>query len=89
LKEARRQNIPIPPKRFMSENATILFKITQKLRMTIRQKSLDTWKNTPDTKSFDEKMMSSLTCLRKVTRIYHYRRAFTRRFKYLISKFQS
>jgi len=76
-------SIPIPPKRFGNENVTLDFKIVQKLRMRIRQESLNLWKNKPDAKLFDEKIKRSLTRLRFATRIYHYRRDAIRRFKEL------
>ena len=86
LKQARVKNIPISPKRFGSEKVTMDFKIIQNLRMKIRQKSLDTWKDIPNAKSFDENMKNYLTWLRISTRIYHYRITNLKRVRKLISK---
>ncbi len=85
LKKAKKQNITIPPKRFLSSKVSTIYKITQLLRMKTRQKSLDVWKNSPNAKSFDEKMKIHLTCLRMITLLYHYRRAIAKRLNNLIN----
>lgn len=79
MKQAKNQNIPIPPKRFGNEKVTTDFKIVQKLRMKIRQKSIEIWEKTPDAQSFDTKIRKHLNILHIATRIYHYRKAIVRR----------
>lgn len=85
LKMAKSRNITIPPKRYVSSKISIAFKITQKLRMVIRKKSLESWKKTLSAKSFDEQMKFLLACLTIMTRMYHYRRGVVRYFKNLMS----
>jgi hypothetical protein len=65
----------------------------QKLRMKIRQNSLEIWRNKPDTKVFDEAMKIHLLRLKfatdlyhKITRVYDYRKAINRRIRILTSK---
>ena len=74
IKEAKNKNRPIPPKRFGREKVTLDFRIVQKLRMKLRQKSLEYWSRSPDSKIFDQSMKYNLTQLKLATRIYHYRR---------------
>ncbi|MBN2730385.1 MAG: Coenzyme F420 hydrogenase/dehydrogenase, beta subunit C-terminal domain [Bacteroidales bacterium] len=84
IKEAKKKNHPIPPKRFGNEKITLNFKIVQSLRMIIRQKSLDIWKMTADSVSFDKSMKNPLKQLKFVTQIYHYRREIEKRIQKLI-----
>ena len=84
LKQAKKQNIPHPPKRFGNEEVTIVFKIVQKLRMKIRQKSLDIWKNTSDASLFDEKIKKHLKMLKLITRICHFRRMIFKKLQHII-----
>lgn len=79
IKQAKKKNQPVPPKRFGDAKVTIDFKVVQKLRMKVRQKSLDVWKENPDAKYFDEEMRKYLRQLRLATKVYHYKRAITRR----------
>ncbi len=58
---------------------TIDFKVVQKLRMMVRQKSLEVWKENPDAKYFDDEMKKYLKQLKLATKVYHYRRAIERR----------
>jgi coenzyme F420 hydrogenase subunit beta len=58
---------------------TIDFKVVQKLRMMVRQKSLEVWKEKPDANYFDEEMRKYLKQLKLATKVYHYRRAIERR----------
>ena len=58
---------------------TIDFKVVQKLRMKVRQKSLEVWKENPDAKYFDEEIRKYLKQLKLATKVYHYRRAIERR----------
>ncbi|HZL09028.1 MAG TPA: Coenzyme F420 hydrogenase/dehydrogenase, beta subunit C-terminal domain [Prolixibacteraceae bacterium] len=80
LKQAQKHNIPIPAKRFGNEKVTIYFKIVQLLRIKIRRKSLEIWKDTPDAILFDKKVKSHLTRLRWATRVYHYAKTFVQKF---------
>lgn len=63
----------IPPKRFGNERTTIVFKIVQKLRMKVRQKSLEIWAEKPDVLFFDDTMKKFLKQLKLATKVYHYR----------------
>lgn len=84
IKEAKRKNKTIPPKRFGNGKTTIDFKIVQKMRMIVRRKSLEIWKENTDAQLFDEKMKNSLKLLKLTTKVYHYRQAIERRFKRFI-----
>lgn len=93
IKQAKKKNKLTPPKRFGNEKATFDFKMVQKLRMKIRQNSLEIWRNKPDSSVFDETMKNHLLHLHLATRIYHlitriydYRRAIKRRIRMLTSK---
>lgn len=86
LKHAKKHNIPTPPKRIGNTRVTIDFKIVQELRMKIRQRSLDIWKDSPNAQSFDTGIKNQLNNLRFTTRIYHYRKAIENRLKLLFSK---
>ena len=79
IKQAKKKNQPVPPKRFGDAKVTIDFKVVQKLRMKVRQKSLEVWKENPDAKYFDEEMRKYLKQLKLATKVYHYRRAIERR----------
>lgn len=74
MKQAKKKNSPIPPKRFGNENVTIDFKIVQLIRMKVRQKSLEFWAENPDATSFDTAIKKYLKKLRQATKIYHYMR---------------
>lgn len=69
-----RKNQQVPPKRFNSENVTIGFKIVQRLRMKVRQKSLEIWKNSSNALEFDNAIKKYLTLLKIATRAYHLNR---------------
>ena len=71
IKKARKNNRPIPPKRFSSEKNTLVFKIVQIFRMIIRQKSIELWCFQPDAYIFDKKMAIYLNRLYSVTHAYH------------------
>lgn len=75
IKQAKKKNQPVPPKRFGDAKVTIDFKVVQKLRMKVRQKSLDVWQENPDANYFDEEMKKYLKQLKLATKVYHYRRA--------------
>jgi len=75
VKLAGKNNCLIPPKRFVREKVSFDFKIVQLLRMKIRRKSLDVWKNYPDALLFDKKMNFSLKLLKGATTFYHYKKA--------------
>lgn len=79
IKQAKKKNQPVPPKRFGDAKVTIDFKVVQKLRMMVRQKSLEVWKENPDAKYFDDEMKKYLKQLKLATKVYHYRRAIERR----------
>ncbi|MEZ5103286.1 MAG: Coenzyme F420 hydrogenase/dehydrogenase, beta subunit C-terminal domain [Draconibacterium sp.] len=75
IKEAKKKKRPIPPKRFGKKKISPEFMIVQKLRMKVRQKSLEVWNRSPDAKIFDQIMKNKLIQLKLATRIYHYLRA--------------
>lgn len=83
MKEAKKKNHLVPPKRFGNEELSSDFKIVQNIRRKIRQESLDNWQSDPKTPLFDMRMNSYLKKLRLATRIYHYRRAIEKRIKKL------
>ncbi len=79
IKKAEKNNHNVPPKRHFNEGVSIDFKIVQRLRMKVRQKSFEVWKDTPSAKIFDESMKRILTYLRIATRVYHNRKAITKK----------
>ena len=74
IKQAKKKNQPVPPKRFGDAKVTIDFKVVQKLRMKVRQKSLEVWEANPSAEAFDREMGRYLKQLRLATNLYHYRR---------------
>ena len=70
---ARKKKRLIPPKR-ISEGSSLRFdlKIVQRLRLKVREKSLEVWKNTENAVIFDDKMKLSLVSLKISTRLNHY-----------------
>jgi len=75
IKLARYNRLLIPPKRITeSGQISFDFKIVQRLRLNIRKKSLELWKNTGNTSVFDKKMRLSLTTLRMLTKLNHFLR---------------
>jgi coenzyme F420 hydrogenase subunit beta len=81
IKQAKKKNQTIPPKRFEGERVSLDFKIVQKFRMKVRRKSLEAWTKHPDAKSFDYAMKKYLKLLKLVTRIYHYKRTILSRIR--------
>lgn len=79
IKNAEKQGYIIPPKRHVSEKISFDFRVVQKQRLIVRQKSLVVWKKTQNAKDFDLLMNDSLKCLKRLTRIHHYIRAIKRR----------
>ena len=86
LKQAKKNKIPIQTKRFENEKISFDFKIVQILRMIVRKKSLEIWKETKNAEIFDKKMKKYLRCLKIATRLYHYKRAIIRRIGSFASK---
>jgi len=74
IKQARRRKIIIPPKRFDKGKVTFAFKVVQKIRMDVRQKSLKIWEGTGNLHDFDLIMRRYLIKLKMATRLYHYNR---------------
>ncbi|MGV8114991.1 MAG: Coenzyme F420 hydrogenase/dehydrogenase, beta subunit C-terminal domain [Lentimicrobium sp.] len=74
IKQAKKKNQAVPPKRFDKDELTIDFKVVQKYRMKIRQKSLVIWAEKHDAMLFDETMKKYLLQLKLATKVYHYRR---------------
>lgn len=74
IKQAKKKNQLVPPKRFGSESVPFDFKIVQKLRMILRKTSLRVWAETQHVYAFDREIEKYLKFLNFATRIYHYRR---------------
>lgn len=74
IKQTKKKNQLTPPKRFADENISFDFKIVQKLRMKVRQKSLEIFKETHEIKTFDDGIRKYLKILRFATRFYHLKR---------------
>lgn len=81
IKQAQKKNKTIPPKRFGNEKTTIDFRIVQRQRMKVRQKSLEIWVESHNALVFDAKIKKSLKQLRLATKVYHYKRAIQQRVK--------
>lgn len=81
IKQAMKNSLPVPPKRFGYKRVAIDFKIVQKLRMKVRQKSLAIWAQNPNALDFDAEIKNYLKQLRLATKAYHYKRAIQRRLK--------
>ena len=79
IKQAKKKGQPVPPKRFGSDKVTIDFRMVQKLRMKVRQKSLEVWEVSPDAVVFDNDIEKYLKQLRLATKVYHYRRTIARK----------
>lgn len=86
IHQAKRNNKPIPVKRYDNESVSIDFKLVQMLRMKVRRKSLELWKETKNAQIFDEKMKKYLRKLQIATRLYHYKKSIVRRIGNLFSK---
>lgn len=71
IKEAKKRKQPVPPKRFGNEKVSFDFKIVQKIRMQVRRKSLQLWREKPDAGIFDKKMKPVLKLLKLATLFYH------------------
>ena len=74
IKHALANKQLVPPKRFYNEKSTFDFRIVQRIRMLIRQKSIHVWRKTKVANSFDEKMKASLYLLKTATRFYHHKK---------------
>lgn len=72
VKQAKKVGKQVPPKRYEKDTSTFYFKIVQYFRMRTRRKSLEIWKKNPDSIIFDKKIKSSLSALKKATRINHF-----------------
>jgi len=76
IRRAKKKGCLVPPKRsIIRKSLTFDFKIVQFYRMKVRKMSLDVWKNNLNAILFDEKMKKNLFLLRKVTLLYHYKKA--------------
>ncbi len=83
IKKAKKENRPIPPKRFGNEKVNLYFKLVQNIRMNIRRESLEIWENNPDAILFDKKINRRLWQLKKATTLYHYYQAANKRMRKL------
>ena len=73
IKQAKKKKQFVPPKRFDKQKVKIDFAVVQKIRMKVRQKSLEIWANNPNPQYFDTEIQKHLKKLRLATRIYHYK----------------
>lgn len=72
LQVAKKQGITVPQKRSrFIKKQPMLNNLVQKLRMTVRAKSLHVWRSNPESYSFNNKITPSLYVLRKTTSINH------------------
>lgn len=76
IKQAKKKDQLVPPKRFGSDRVDLFFRDVQVKRMVVRQMSLSLWKEFPNANNFDEKMKRYLLKLKKSTNIYHRYRKF-------------
>jgi coenzyme F420 hydrogenase subunit beta len=81
---AGKRGLITPPKRFGNEKTSADFCIVQKIRMRIRRKSLEIWKETHDVRIFHSKLRWQLTALKIATIIYHYRKGISKRIRNLV-----
>jgi coenzyme F420-reducing hydrogenase beta subunit len=76
IKKAENYDRKIPPKRHNKEKISFDFKYVQDKRMKIRMNSLLLWQKTKSAENFDNEISKDLTNLKRLTKIYHYCRAF-------------
>jgi coenzyme F420 hydrogenase subunit beta len=92
MEKAKKAGFTVPPKRIRTgQYATFDFKIVQFYRMKVRKKSLETWKKNPNSSSFNGLMKNSLLTLKFATKLYHFKRAITKKgfLKKVVNKFNS
>jgi coenzyme F420-reducing hydrogenase beta subunit len=82
VNKAKKQNIPIPPKRFDKEKVSFDFKLVQLLRMKIRKKSLQEWKQIPQAVHFDKRMRNDLSLLKLATTFYHHKKTLFKKIEF-------
>ncbi len=70
-----KQGTIIPPKRHTKESIPFDFKWVQNQRREVRKNSLLFWSANPNVQLFDKMMKKSLHKLKKITLVYHYKRA--------------
>ena len=81
VKMAKKRTQLVPPKRFENEKITLDFRLVQYVRMIVRKRSLEIWKENKNIHVFDKKMKKYLSLLSFVTRIYHYKKSAINRIK--------
>lgn len=74
INKAKKNNIPVPPKRVSNSKISLNLKIVQDYRMKARSKSFEIWKKSRKSKDFNRDMKNLLFILRKVTKVNHYMR---------------
>lgn len=76
IKQVGKSGVDVPPKRIdKCCSSTLDFRIVQYYRMKVRKLSLEIWKDNADSTIFNNKMEGMLSFLKKLTKIYHYKRA--------------
>jgi coenzyme F420-reducing hydrogenase beta subunit len=81
IEHAKKQNKHVPPKRHVNEKISFHFKMVQRMRMKLRERSLVLWRENYNAEGFDFKMHKYLFALQRLTYINHF-------FKRLNSAFQ-
>lgn len=66
---AQKKERNIPPKRFLHNKPSLIFKLVQSQRMRVRSKSLSCWRSSPG--KFEQNMNLDLQLLKLLTKIYH------------------
>ena len=83
ISRANKKGRLIPLKRFEEESSlTFYFKAVQFYRMKIRKESLDIWKEKGNSTKFDNAIKKLLLPLKITTRLYHYVKIFSSKFKF-------
>ena len=81
IKSRKKKNLLTPPKRFENEKVSFDFKIVQLLRLKVRRKSLELWKEDPKAIIFERKLSFDLKVLKLATTFYHYKKALFNKLK--------
>lgn len=81
IKNRKKKNLLTPPKRFDNEKVSFDFKIVQLLRLKVRRKSLELWKDDSKAIIFERKINFDLKVLKLATTFYHYKKALFNKLK--------
>ncbi len=78
LQYLKKKGVLISKKRYENEKISLDFKIVQLIRMFVRKKSLEIWKECKNAISFDKKIKIYLVFLRIATKFYHFKLRLTK-----------